>query len=105
MGVMAATASAMRPEDQLELLVARLCDELELERKLQRRCRAATLFRLPGEPKESYREVRAPFTPALKARILAKHPKAEFINRDFATRGLSGLAGAARRPSSRGQER
>lgn len=67
-----------------DTFLAQLADEYELTKRFKRMCKSKTLFRLPEDGKEHYRTVKQPFTPELKAKILARHPGATFINEEVA---------------------
>ncbi len=56
-----------------DLLIVNLVDaELEA-RSWRRRCKTKTCFRLKGDPPEAYMVINTPFSPELKAKIVAKH--------------------------------
>jgi len=63
-----------------DTFLAGLADDYENARRIKRLCRTKTLYRLPNDKPGTFWEVRKPFSPDLKARLLAKHPQAVFVN-------------------------
>ena len=74
-----------------------------IDKKLQRRCKTQTLFRLPGQAPNEFRYVPQPYTPEVRERILKQYPDAVFINKGFST-GMGGLGLAVNSPG-KGRER
>lgn len=93
-------ADGMKPT--VDMVLAGLADEHELTRRLQRACKTKTLFRVPGDAPESYREIKQAFTPGLRAQVVAKHPEAIFINESLGSIGGMAALGLS---ISRGMER
>ena len=64
----------------LESLLGRLVDDTENRRRFKRMCRTKTLFQAPGDDKDTYRTIAAPFSDKVKAYVLKTHPGATFYN-------------------------
>lgn len=64
------------------LVIDLLVEEAELGREYRRMCRNKTVFRFKGAPADEWREIAVPFTPVIKATVLAKYGDIveEFLN-------------------------
>lgn len=60
-------------QDDFDLAIARLADDTEAARKIARLCKSRTLFRLPDDAADTYREIRQPLTADLRAAVLRKY--------------------------------
>lgn len=100
--VAALPADAEGRKPSIDIVLAGLADEHELSRRLVRACKSKTLFRVPGDAPAAYREIKKPFTPELRAQVVARHPEAVFINE---TVGNGGGMAALGLTLSQGRER
>ena len=64
----------------LDSLVAQLADEAQAAARRKRLCAKKTVGRLPGDAPGTWSVWPVPFTPALKARLVAAHPGIVFAN-------------------------
>ena len=55
-----------------DVIVDLIC-ELEVRKKLKRKCRTQTLIRLKGDKPDEYRAIKVPFTPAVAEQIRRKY--------------------------------
>jgi hypothetical protein len=67
-----------------ETLVESLADEAANLKRFRRVCKAKTLFRLPTDPLDEYRQIAEPLTPRVRDYITRKHPTAEILNDQIA---------------------
>lgn len=84
------TQRQMEPDE----FVAGLINAHEIDRKLRNLCKKNTLIRITGDPEDSYRTVKLPFTPKLRASLvslaLAQGKEViEFINETLAKKETS----------------
>ncbi len=68
----------------LEIDADLLLEEVLFVGKLRKAAEKSTLIRLPGDSEYSYRVVKHPLTPELRAEILSKYPAALFVNDEIA---------------------
>lgn len=64
-------------------LLEELLNEVEAMKQKVRLCKGKTVFRIPSNQK-SYYIVKEPYTPEARARVLARHPDATFVNDELA---------------------
>lgn len=69
--------------DQLDQIIDSLISEEEIRQKLLRQCRKQTLIRTADCGPDEYLVFKAPYSPHIKARVLAKYPGAEIVNERF----------------------
>jgi hypothetical protein len=71
-------------QPSLERLVAQLLDQRDHDKWLKRHCQTKTLFRLPGDKEGAYRNMKAPYSAAVKAQIIKTYGNdVEIINERF----------------------
>lgn len=84
------TESQMDPSG----FVASLIDDYEIDKKLRALCKKNTLIRITGDPEDSYRTIKKPFSPAVRERVIklvqdSGKEVIEFINETLAKKEVS----------------
>jgi len=67
----------------LDILIDELLAEKQERDFFKKKCKNYTLFKLPDAKKGEYLQIKAVYTPSIKAHVLSKHPNAIIINEQF----------------------
>lgn len=74
--------------DYTDFAVGEIASEINLDRRqraqLKRWCAKYTVFRLPGDKEGTYQTLTSAYSPQVDAALMAKHPDATILNRQFA---------------------
>lgn len=70
----------MMLKPDLDVLVGDAIEEFEVAKKIAAKCKKVLVFTLPTDPKNSFREMKSPYTPACAAWVMAKYPTATIMN-------------------------